>query len=92
MEQLQLIRIFRESVKTGSEKATAELTENPNYLTKAAAYRKYGRSLVDRWFQEKLLELTPVRGRPSQLGIDKNTLEAIAAASNRITYLPVAER
>jgi hypothetical protein len=92
MELLQLIRIVRQSVKVGSEKAMAELTESPDHLTKAAAYRKYGRSLVDRWLQEKLLKLRPVRGRHSQLGIDKKKLEAIAAASNRITYLPVADR
>lgn len=92
MELPQLIRILTKSAASGSEKALAELTESPDHLTKAAAYRKYGRSLVDRWLQENLLKLTPIRGRRSPLGIDKKKLEAIAAASNRITYLPVADR
>ena len=60
-------------------------------MTKADAYRLYGRSNVDRWLREGLISI----GHPtetSQIFFDRSELEAVAASSNRITYLPVADR
>ncbi|MGZ3937042.1 MAG: hypothetical protein ACXVMS_18800 [Flavisolibacter sp.] len=56
----------------------------PASFTKQQAYRLYGRSDVDRWIAEGLI--------PSDERIDRVTVERIASQSNRITYLPVAER
>ena len=62
--------------------AKANLKDN---FSKSQAYKIYGRSNVDRWMGEGLISL-------SNNKINRDKLEAIAASSNRVTYLPVAER
>ncbi|QEM03654.1 hypothetical protein DIU31_009045 [Mucilaginibacter rubeus] len=54
-------------------------------LTKTEAYKRYGRSNVDRWVKEGLLKITNRK-------IDRTSIEAIAASSNRRSYLPTLER
>ena len=56
-----------------------------NSYSKSEAYKLYGRLNVDRWLTENLLQITEKK-------IDRVKLEAIAASSNRRTYLPVANR
>ena len=53
--------------------------------SKTQAYQLYGRSTVDRWISEGLIKVNRKK-------IDRAKLEAVAAASNRRTYLPVADR
>jgi hypothetical protein len=62
--------------------AKATLKDN---FSKSQAYKIYGRSNVDRWIGEGLISLSGTK-------ISRVKLEAIAASSNRVTYLPVAER
>lgn len=62
-----------------------------NLLTKQEAYRIYGRSVVDRWLSEGLIKCT-TNGKSNKPLMERNVLAAVAAASNRITYLPVADR
>ena len=91
MKQAELTRIFLESVTGGTAKALSE-TSIQTMVSKAEAYRLYGRSQVDRWISEGLFK--PFKGQIyiSKSGIDREKLEAIAAASNRGTYLPVSDR
>lgn len=81
-----------EAVKNGSEKAIADAGSLPEHLTKAKAYRLYGRTNVDRWISEGLLDAPCSHGNVSKELFDRARLERIAASSNRLTYLPVAER
>jgi len=92
IKQAELTRIFLESVTGGTAKALSETGSQNAMVSKAEAYRLYGRSQVDRWISEGLFK--PLKGQIyiSKSGIDREKLEAIAAASNRGTYLPVSDR
>ncbi|EHQ30918.1 hypothetical protein Mucpa_6869 [Mucilaginibacter paludis DSM 18603] len=57
----------------------------PETLSRSEAYRRYGRTCVDRWIAEGLIT-------PHGTKISRAVLGAVSAASNRLTYLPVAER
>jgi hypothetical protein len=81
----ELTSILRIAADAGAEKALAGCGNAEAGITKAVAYRAYGRGNIDRWLQEKLIHV-------SEKKINRLNLERIAAASNRITYLPVAER
>jgi hypothetical protein len=85
MKITELCTILKIAAKAGAEKALAESGGLPEGITKAEAYRLYGRGNVDRWLQEGLILV-------SNKNIDRTKLERIAAASNRRTYLPVTER
>jgi len=72
--------------------ALAKAGAMPTFLTKAEAYRLYGRSDVDRWIAEGLLHPAADCGKNQKKCIDREKLAQVAAASNRVTYLPTAER
>ncbi|RKR80595.1 hypothetical protein BDD43_0719 [Mucilaginibacter gracilis] len=92
MKPTELARLLLKTVNDSISKTLSETGIQKERISKAEAYRLYGRSQVDRWIAEGLFK--PVKGRHfiSASGIDRVKLEQIAAASNRITYLPVAER
>ena len=77
------------AVRCGTEKAFEEHSVLPEFITKAYAYRLCGRSTIDRWINEGLIDF---EGSTTRKFIDRKRLEAAMAYSNRITYLPVAER
>ena len=81
----ELTSILKIAAKAGAEKALAGCGGLPDGISKAEAYRLYGRANVDRWLREGLLEV-------SNKNLDRVKLERVAAASNRRTYLPVTER
>lgn len=85
MERNELTRLLSRTIAAGATKALTLCDPQPQVISKSLAYRKYGRSNIDRWLAEGLLILTRNR-------LDKAALAQIAARSNRITYLPVAER
>jgi hypothetical protein len=57
MKQAELTRIFLESVTGGTAKALSETSIQTTMVSKAEAYRLYGRSQVDRWISEGLFNL-----------------------------------
>jgi len=85
MRITELIAILKIAANAGAEKALAQCGNLPAGITKAAAYRQYGRTNIDRWLRENLIEFTNKH-------FDRAKLAQIAAASNRVTYLQVAER
>lgn len=84
MERKQLALLFNQSAIASTRKVLAHCYQLPASFTKRQAYKLYGRSDVDRWIAEGLIS--------SKERIDRVALERIASQSNRITYLPVAER
>lgn len=92
MKQRELPDLFVTATLQGVANALAETGFLSGHITKAQAYRIYGRSDVDRWISEGLLSLVRVQGQVSKKCIDRIQLDRIAASSNRISYLPVAER
>lgn len=91
MELKDFTRLLKTAALGGADKALFQNSSLPAALTKAEAYRLYGRSNVDRWIAEGLINLV-ASGKSSKKCIDRLTLERIAAASNRITYLSASER
>ena len=84
--------MLNEAAVIGARNVFANSSDLPVTCTKAEAYRYYGRSDVDRWIAEGLIIPLIKKGKVSKKCIDKVALERIAASSNRITYLPVADR
>jgi len=81
-----------DAVSKGTDEALYAANALPDTLTKAQAYGIYGRSNVDRWIQEGLIHPVKKQNSSSKKFIDRLKLEAVARASNRTTYLPVADR
>ncbi len=82
----ELITGLKEAAANGAAKALAGISAMPVEISKTEAYCRYGRTCVDRWLAEGLLS------EPSPKRINREQLEAVASTSNRMTYLPVAER
>jgi len=91
MKYTELAMLLKNAAEQGTANAIKEERPVPDRLTKAEAYRLYGRSNVDRWLREGLISKQPTTDT-SQIFLDRSELEAVAASSNRITYLPVADR
>lgn len=88
----QLSQLLSSAIRTGTEQALGNSGLVCNLVTKKQAYAQFGRCDVDRWIKEKLLTPVPPMGKRLRQMIDKKQLLAVAGASNRISYLPVADR
>lgn len=91
MNLKELGHLFKASVSVGADKALTDSGALPETLTKSQAYHRFGRNNVERWMKEGLVHTTKY-GPSSKRTIDRLKLEAVARASNRTTYLPVAKR
>ena len=92
MKLNELSSLLKMAVTAGTDKALVNTCQFSDRITKSEAYRLYGRYNVDRWLSEGLIHLTSVNTSISKKTIDRKKLESIAESSNRVTYLPVAER
>lgn len=92
MKLKELVNLLKNATEQGATNALVESGQLQDQLSKAEAYRFFGRGNVDRWISEGLISPTACNGRSSRKCLDRKKLETIAASSNRITYLPVAER
>jgi len=85
MKLTELINLLTRATAEGTDKVLLASGTLREQLSKAEAYKIYGRSNVDRWLSENLIKI-------SNKKIDRLNVAAIAASSNRMTYLSVAER
>jgi peptidyl-tRNA hydrolase len=85
MKLSELIIGLRRAAASGAEKALSQCAAPSATISKAEAYRTYGRTNIDRWCTEGLIKI-------SRKTFNREQLAAIASSSNRLTYLPVAER
>mgnify|MGYP003579154839 CR=1 FL=1 len=92
MKLKDLTLILKKATDAGAEKALEGSGILQEFLSKSEAYHQYGRTNVDRWIHEGLLVPQSAKGKILHKCIDRVKLEAIAHSSNRVTYLPVAER
>ena len=92
MKLKELVTLLKNATATGTSKALAECGQLAGQISKAEAYRLYGRGSVDRWISEGLIKPSATIGKNSSKCLDRKKVEAVAASSNRNTYLPVAER
>ncbi|NGF58253.1 hypothetical protein G5B00_17250 [Parapedobacter sp. SGR-10] len=91
MRYVELATLLKNAAEQGTANAIKQERPVPDQLTKADAYRLYGRSNVDRWLREGLI-LAQQPTDTSQIFLDRSELEVVAASSNRITYLPTRDR
>ena len=92
MKLKDLTLILKNATEYGVQKALDKSGVLQDALSKSEAYHQFGRATIDRWIQEGLLIPQSANGKILHKCIDRVKLEAIAHSSNRITYLPVAER
>jgi len=92
MKQTEIAGLLKSVAIQSTEKVLSESGVLKHLLTPAEANRLYGRSNIDRWVSEGLIRTAGSPGKSSKQIFDKTALERIAAASNRVTYTPVAER
>ena len=92
MKLKELSFLLKTAVIAGADKALATTCQFSERITKAEAYRLYGRNNVDRWLSEGLIAFNSVSSSISKRTFDRQQLESIAESCNRCTYLPVAER
>ncbi|MEJ2880413.1 hypothetical protein [Pedobacter sp. GR22-6] len=59
------------------------LDASPDTLTKAEAYRLYGKDKVRLWCSENLIHPVGMQGSGKKKFIDRLKLEAVARADNR---------
>ena len=86
----QLIRLFKAAVDSGVTEGLSAFQGSTIYINKVEAYRRYGRSSVDRWLQEKLIKCCSIGKKKNSLKLLE--LEEIASKSNRVSYLEVCNR
>jgi hypothetical protein len=77
-------------VSEGADKTMDVSGALPETLTKAQAFRQFGRTNVHRWLQEGLIHAVRMDGTGSKKRFDRFKLEAVARVSNRTTDLPIA--
>ena len=92
MELKELMAILKHAAETGALSALTQAGSFQKPVTKSEAFRLYGRSQVERWIMEGLIVPFASEGSVNKKFIDRKKLMAVAASSNRITYLPVADR
>ena len=85
MKPNELIGLFTAAAVAGANEVLATERILPEMISKSEACRRYGRANIDRWIAEGLI-------KPIGTAISRVAVEAVSAASNRMTYLPVAER
>ncbi len=86
----ELAILLKNAAQEGVDNAIKKEQPIPNKLTKATAYRLYGRSNVDRWLRYGLISTHT--DDSAQTFLDRSELETVSGSSNRITYLPVKDR
>lgn len=90
MRTRELLILLKQAVEEGANKALTDSSAVSVRVNKTQAYCQYGRSNIDRWIQEGILTPSPDQSR--KILFQRSHLEAIAASSNRKTYLQVTER
>jgi hypothetical protein len=84
--------LLKDAVIGGTDEALAASGQLPDTLTRAQAFRLYGRTDIERWISEGLIHPVKQRDNSSKKFIDRLKLESVARAAGRTTDLPVSER
>jgi hypothetical protein len=87
MEKYELIKLLADAAELGATRALEKAGHIGGTVTRAHAWRLYGRKQVDRWIDEGFITLVKDGPGTRQMRIDRNQLEAVAKASNRFKYL-----
>lgn len=86
----EIVEIMRNAVKVSVLKEVSIYGIRDEHIYKSEAYRRYGRSTVDRWLKENLITFYKTFHKKNMLKLAE--LEKVASKSNRISYLQVFDR
>lgn len=89
MTLVEISSLLKTAVKNGVCSAVQRHKLFLDPISKSEAYKKYGRSNVDRWLKERLISFSRAGNRSV---LERDKLEKVARNSNRITYLTTVER
>nr|WP_199156650.1 hypothetical protein [Pedobacter sp. ASV2] len=92
MKLIEFTKLLTDAVHEGADDALNETKIHKDFITKSEAYSTYGRSNVDRWIKEGLVNAERASNKALAIRIDRNKLARVAYSSNRITYLATVER
>lgn len=85
--QTTLARVLRAMAKLTATEMLTQTGGLKPYLSKAEAYRKYGRGTVDKWINEGHLSLSQDEaGSSSKMRINRSEIEALAEADDLLQY------
>lgn len=92
MKPITISSALIKAAEDGSKRVIEELSLESQDISFPEAYLQHGRDAIKRWIKEGLLRpVASPKGKRSKM-LNKKQLEAVAASSNRVTYLPVRER
>ncbi|WP_143072833.1 hypothetical protein [Parapedobacter indicus] len=85
-EQLSEMRdVLKDVAKVGAVQVLTEIGQLKPFITKAEAYRLYGRTKVDMWIRNRLV--TPRGGFGEKWRLERSELEAISASASLAAYV-----
>ncbi len=79
--------ILTDAAKLGATAALAGAGLLKPYLSKAEAYRLYGRYKVDKWIRMQMVSVNQDLGNNDKGRIDRVEIEAVASSQNLATYI-----
>ena len=92
LSQMELSNMLTEAAEMGAKRAYIHLGIIKPYMSKAEAFKMYGRANVERWVKEQLIIPIKDGGNSAKWRLCRIRLEMVAKTSNRHTYTPVNER
>lgn len=82
----RLAQMLQGAAELGGIVALTEVGQLRPYLSKAEAYRKYGRGVVDNWIAEGVI--TEKQDTPnSKVRLCRKQLASVAASQNLVQYI-----
>lgn len=84
---MSLSIMLQEAAKLGALELATELGLNREYVSKAYAYRRWGRARVDRWIQSGNVSYAQDEFGKSTLELRKSDLLAMASGENMVRFI-----
>jgi hypothetical protein len=88
----EFINALYKAAELGANRALEQANLLKPYISLRDAQRKYGVTIVKRWIDEGLIQVIKDGNATSKIRIERARIEAVAAASNRNTYMPTKRR
>lgn len=89
MSKTERVSMLKDAAELGALAVVVKMGKLKPYITQNAAYRTYGRNVVERWVKEGLIKLIKDGPKNASIRIDRVTIETAAKVSNRPSYQPL---
>lgn len=91
LEPYQIAKMIFDAKRQGAKELLMELGLLKPMISRAEANRIYGKTIIDRWVKEGLIEPIKDGNRTAGVRLSRVRLDELEYTSNRGTYLTVAE-